>query len=129
MDKLKNENNLSSNLLSIGQVLKIPGVSLENSNKITYVVQKGDSLWLVANKYDTTVEQIKLTNNLNTNNLSIGQTLIIPSTSSYITYTVQKGDSLWIISRKYNTTVDNIKKLNNLSSNLLSVGQKLLIQI
>ena len=82
-------------------------------------------MWDIANRYDTTVEKIKNTNNLSSNNLFIGQVLIIPSTSSFITYTVKKGDSLWIIANKYNTTVDNIKKLNNLSSNLLSIGQKL----
>ena len=82
-------------------------------------------MWAIANRYDTTVEKIKNTNNLSSNNLFIGQVLIIPSTSSFITYTVKKGDSLWIIANKYNTTVDNIKKLNNLSSNLLSIGQKL----
>lgn len=126
VDNIKKLNSLSSNLLSIGQILLIPDIS-PSANQITYIVKKGDSLWAIANRYDTTVDQIKSNNNLKTNTLSIGQTLIIPSTSNYITYTVQKGDSLWIISNKYNTTVDNIKKINNLSSNLLSIGQKLLI--
>lgn len=128
VDNIKLANNLTSNNLSIGQVLVIPGdADIPNSNQITYTVQKGDSLWAIANKFDTTVDQIKITNNLSSNTLSIGQVLIIPSSSSFITYTVQKGDSLWVIANKYNTTVDNIKKLNNLSSDLLSIGQKLLI--
>lgn len=127
VDKLKKANNLNTNNLSIGQILVIPSTNVPSQNEITYVVKKGDSLWLIANKYDTTVEKIKSTNNLSSNNLSIGQMLIIPSTSNFTTYTVQKGDSLWLIANKYNTTVDNIKKLNNLSSNLLSIGQKLLL--
>lgn len=127
VDKIKKANNLSTNNLSIGQTLIIPSTNIPNQNEITYIVKKGDSLWLIANKYDTTVEKIKSTNNLSTNNLSIGQILVIPSTSNFTTYTVQKGDSLWLIANKYNTTVDNIKKLNNLSSNLLSIGQKLLL--
>ena len=126
VDELKKANNLTSNNLSIGQTLIIPSKK-ESTNQITYVVKKGDSLWLIANKYDTTIEKIKTTNNLTSNLLSIGQLLIIPSTSEYKTYTVQKGDSLWLIANKYNTTVDNIKKLNNLTSNLLSIGQKLII--
>ena len=126
VDELKKANNLTSNNLSIGQTLIIPSKK-ESTNQITYVVKKGDSLWLIANKYDTTIEKIKTTNNLTSNLLSIGQVLIIPSTSEYKTYTVQKGDSLWLIANKYNTTVDNIKKLNNLTSNLLSIGQKLII--
>lgn len=126
VDELKNINNLKSNTLSIGQTLIIPEKK-ENTNKISYVVKKGDSLWLIANKYDTTVEKIKSTNNLKSNTLSIGQVLVIPSSSEFITYTVKKGDSLWLIANKYNTTVDNIKKLNNLSSNNLQINQKLIL--
>lgn len=126
VDELKNANKLKSNTLSIGQTLIIPEKK-ENTNKISYVVKKGDSLWLIANKYDTTVEKIKSTNNLKSNTLSIGQVLVIPSSSEFITYTVKKGDSLWLIANKYNTTVDNIKKLNNLSSNNLQINQKLIL--
>lgn len=126
VDELKNANDLKSNTLSIGQTLIIPEKK-ENTNKISYVVKKGDSLWLIANKYDTTVEKIKSTNNLKGNTLSIGQVLVIPSSSEFITYTVKKGDSLWLIANKYNTTVDNIKKLNNLSSNNLQINQKLIL--
>ena len=126
IDELKSVNNLKSNTLSIGQTLIIPEKK-ENTNKISYVVKKGDSLWLIANKYDTTVEKIKSTNNLKGNTLSIGQVLVIPSSSEFITYTVKKGDSLWLIANKYNTTVDNIKKLNNLSSNNLQINQKLIL--
>lgn len=126
VDELKNANNLKGNTLSIGQTLIIPEKK-ENTNKISYVVKKGDSLWFIANKYDTTVEKIKSTNNLKNNTLSIGQVLVIPSSSEFITYTVKKGDSLWLIANKYNTTVDNIKKLNNLSSNNLQINQKLIL--
>lgn len=126
VNELKNANDLKSNTLSIGQTLIIPEKK-ESTSKISYVVKKGDSLWLIANKYDTTVEKIKSTNNLKSNTLSIGQVLVIPSSSEFITYTVKKGDSLWLIANKYNTTVDNIKKLNNLSSNNLQINQKLIL--
>lgn len=125
IDEIKRLNNLSSNTLSIGQRLKIPNAI--TSNEITYTVKKGDSLWLIANRYDTTVNAIKDKNGLTSNNLSIGQILKIPSTTNYITYTVKKGDSLWLIAKNYNTSVNDIKKLNSLSSNNLSIGQKLII--
>lgn len=125
VEALKNANNLTSNTLSINQELIIPEVA--NTNQITYIVKKGDSLWLIANKYDTTVDTIKNANNLTSNNLSIGQQLIIPSTTNYVTYTVKKGDSLYAIARNYNTTVNDIKKINNLTKDTLSIGQKLLI--
>lgn len=128
VDSIKKINNLSSNILQIGQKLIIPSNNL-SGNQIIYTIKKGDSLWIIANKYDTTVDMIKSVNNLSSNLLTIGEQLIIPSTSNYINYVVKKGDSLWIIANNYNTTVDRIKKLNNLSSNLLQIGQNLLIPV
>ena len=127
VSELKNLNNLTNNLLSIGQVLKIKDSS--NNGKTTYTVQKGDSLWVIANKYGITTEELKSYNNLKSNLLSIGQVLKIPQgkTSTENIYTVKKGDSLWTIANRYNTTVEKIKVLNNLTSNLLSIGQQLKI--
>lgn len=133
VDELKRINNLTSNILSIGQILKLPSdkaSDVENEeNTISYTVQKGDSLYSIARKYDTTIDRIKDLNNLTTNLLSIGQVLLIPTdTNLETTYTVQKGDSLYSIAKKYNTTVDRLKQLNNLTSNLLSIGQILIVR-
>ncbi len=133
VDELKRINNLTSNILSIGQVLKLPSDKASDEEKeentITYTVQKGDSLYSIAKKYNTTIDAIKNLNNLTTNILSIGQVLLIPtSTNLETTYTVQRGDSLYSIAKKYDTTVDRLKQLNNLSSNLLSVGQILIVR-
>ena len=125
VDDLKVANNLKSNLLSIGQILKIPEVSKGNY----YVVKKGDSLWSISQNYNTTVAEIKKINNLTTNLLSVGQKLLIPDVKNEGDYIVQKGDSLWSISLKFNTTVNDIKKLNNLNSNKLSIGQILKIPV
>lgn len=127
VSELKNLNNLTNNLLSIGQVLKIKDSS--NNGKTTYTVQKGDSLWVIANKYGITTEELKNYNKLTSNLLSIGQVLKIPQgkTSTENIYTVKKGDSLWTIANRYNTTVEKIKVLNNLTSNLLSIDQQLKI--
>jgi LysM repeat protein len=129
VDELKRVNNLTSNLLSIGQVLTIPTVA-PPSGVTTYTVKSGDSLYSIAQRYNTTVDEIKRANNLTSNLLKIGQILIIPSPTpptTGITYTVKSGDNLYDIARRYNTTVDAIKKANNLTSNLLSIGQKLTI--
>ena len=75
--ELMDYNNLTSNLLSIGQILKIPVSKDSTSQKTTYTVQKGDSLYSIAKKYNTTVDSIKRKNNLTSNLLSIGQKLII----------------------------------------------------
>lgn len=99
------------------------------TNPSTYVVKSGDSLWNIANRYNTTVNELKKLNNLNSNNLSIGQVILIPqqNTTDTNTYTVKSGDSLWRIANRYNTTVDELKRLNNLTSNTLSIGQILKI--
>ena len=143
VQEIRDANNLTTNILSIGQQLIIPGVSagddLEDNEgnesvPTTYTVQSGDSLWSIANRFGVTVNDLKVANSLTSNLLSIGQVLIIPSSStnnptnpSYTTYTVASGDSLWSIANRFGTTVDAIKTLNNLTSNLLSVGQVLQI--
>lgn len=133
VDELKNLNNLSSNTLSVGQLLKIPSPI---SKPETYTVKKGDSLYSIAQEFNTTVDILKRLNNLTSNTLSIGQILKLPKPTDIdepsqeptnITYTVQSGDSLYKIATKYNTTVDAIKKANNLTNNLLSIGQVLTI--
>lgn len=126
VDTLKSLNNLTSNTLSIGQVLKLPGSSATSTD--TYTVKSGDTLYAIANKYNTTVDALKSLNNLTSNTLSIGQTLKIPSSSSdNVVYTVKSGDTLYGIAEEFGTTVSAITKLNNLSTTTLSIGQKLLL--
>lgn len=148
VDKIKTLNNLQTNLLSIGQVLKIPSTSSSSNNYITYTVKSGDNLYKIANEYNVTVNDLMKLNNLTSTLLSIGQTLKIKQSSTttpetgqikecygegyqeptYQTYTVQKGDSLYVIAKKFDTTVDNLIELNNLKTNNLSIGQILKIK-
>ena len=121
VDELKSVNNLSSNLLSVGQNLIIP--SKEKSGN-EYIVKKGDTLYSIAQKYNTSVDNLKSINNIITDSLSIGQVLKLPSDEES-TYTVKKGDSLYAIAKKYNISVDELKKLNSLTSNTLAIGQVL----
>ena len=123
---LKEVNGLTSSMLSIGDVLKIPVGDKEETKQNVYIVKKGDSLYKISQNYDTTVSEIMQLNNLTSTALSIGQVLEIPVKNvSRNTYTVKSGDSLYKIAQKYNTTVNELKSLNNLTSNLLSIGQVL----
>ena len=70
VSELKSLNNLKSDILKIGQVIKIP-------NKI-YVVKKGDSLWKIAKEYNTSISTLTKINNLKDTTLQIGQKLILP---------------------------------------------------
>ena len=128
VDELKDLNNLTSNLLTIGQRLRIKkGMNEENTGE-TYTVVKGDNLYQIALKFDTTVDALKTLNGLNNNVLSIGQVLKIPSSdNNEIIYTVVAGDNLYQIARRFGTTVTAIMNRNNLATNVLSVGQKLII--
>lgn len=133
VDELKKLNNLTSNTLSIGQILKVPSEEEEETPVNYYTVKRGDSLYSIAQKYNTTVNELVALNNLNSTALQIGDILKIPTGESNeqevtgSTYTVKAGDSLYSIAQKYGTTVDELKRLNNLTSNTLSVGQVLRI--
>lgn len=125
---IKQLNGLSGDMLSVGQVLKIPA---SQTPAIQYTVKPGDSLWLIAQKYNTTVAAIKQLNGLSGNMLTVGQILNIPSSTSasYIEYTVKPGDSLWLIAQTYNTTVNAVKNANGLTGDLINVGQVLKIPL
>lgn len=127
VDAIKSLNNLTSNTITVGQILKIPvDSSLDYDN---YTVQSGDTLYAIARRYNTTIDEIKRINNLTSNTITVGQILKIPAYESddYINYVVVKNDTLYSIARKYNTTIDAIKNLNNLTSNTLNIGQVLKI--
>ena len=94
-----------------------------------YTVKRGDTLYSIANQFNTTVQTIKNLNNLTSNNLQIGQVLLVtekvyPDVSTYI---VEKGDTLYSIATKFSTTVQAIKTLNNLTTNTLLPGQHIYI--
>ena len=130
VDDLKALNGLSSNLLSIGQVLL---VSDKNSTPTgEYIVKKGDTLYSIAEQLGTTVDELKRLNNLTSNILSIGQVLLTNSsgiTGEVVenTYTVKAGDTLYSIAKKYGISVDTLKQMNSLTNNLLSIGQVLIV--
>nr|WP_296484623.1 LysM peptidoglycan-binding domain-containing protein [uncultured Acetatifactor sp.] len=120
----------------IGQNVPMPGPSPEPSpgpgpgnGYQEYTVRAGDSLWLIAQRYHTTVDAIRKLNGLTSDLINVGQVLKIPSSQSgpYFEYTVRPGDTLWLLSRRYDTTVEAIKSLNGLTSDMLNIGQVLRI--
>lgn len=146
INKLKELNNLESNTILPGQklIIKEPTTPPQPT---TYKVQKGDTLYSISQKFNTTIDEIKRLNNISSNNIYINQELYIPSTNTlpsnplpippinddeneeYSEYIVQKGDSLWKISRDYNISVKDLIELNNLTTTTLQIGDKLLVPI
>ncbi|MFX3623353.1 MAG: LysM peptidoglycan-binding domain-containing protein [Ectobacillus sp.] len=91
------------------------------------VVQRGDTLYKIAQKYGTTVDAIVKDNGLNAAlPLVIGQDLLVNTKGNV--YYVQPGDSLYKISLTYNVPLSTLAKANNLSLNTqLQIGQRLYI--
>jgi LysM repeat protein len=112
-----------------------PVVEAIITSAVIYVVQSGDNLWLIGQKFGVTADAIKKLNGLTSDMIYPKQQLKIPQSSSednqptvqpdYLIYTIKSGDTLWAISQKYNTTVDTIKTLNDLTSNMIYPGQQL----
>lgn len=130
IDTIIKLNNLTSSNLEIGQQLKLKSDSNNSSNKNQYIVQRGDTLYSLALKYNTTVDKLRELNNLNTNTLTIGQILALPietNIEEYDIYIVKKGDSLWSISRKFNIDINDLIELNNLKDLTLQINQSILV--
>ncbi|MBB5326343.1 spore germination protein [Anoxybacillus tepidamans] len=92
-----------------------------------HVVQRGQTIFGIAQAYNTTIEEIITANHIpNPNALVVGQALVIPITGRF--YWVQPGDSLWTIARKFQTTAQQLAQINRISLQTpLSIGQRLYI--
>ncbi|WP_421535556.1 LysM peptidoglycan-binding domain-containing protein [Priestia sp. D3YE.R1] len=93
----------------------------------TYHVEKGDTLWKVAQKHSVSVDELKDANNLTSNIIYPNQELNV-ATIKEMTHKVQQGNTLWSISQQYGVTVDQIKEWNGLTSDLIYPGEQLKIQ-
>ena len=128
VDELKRINNLTSNLINIGQRLAIPTrEDVLQEDYTIYSVKAGDTLYSIARNFDVSVESILTLNKLNSTGLTIGQQLLIPTNGieivGVVNYTIKPGDTLWKIANNCNVTVDDIVKLNNLDSTVIYPGQ------
>ena len=98
-----------------------------------YTIKSGDTLYSIAKKYGTTVDKLKKANNITSNTLKIGSSLIIPEEKienvpeSPVYYKVKSGDTLYSIAKKYGISVDKLKSINKKTNNLITVGELLII--
>ncbi len=158
IDLLKKENNLTSNALTIGQILQIPTTGNPSTNvsdnpmntnvstqTVIHTVAAGESLWSIAKKYGDTVDAVKARNQLASNSLFIGQKLTLLNTNNINTgnnnaansgnnttadqwYTVKAGDTLNLISFIFDATVADLRRWNNLPNDILRIGQQLIVK-
>jgi D-gamma-glutamyl-meso-diaminopimelic acid endopeptidase CwlS len=133
VSELKQVNNLKTDLIKVGQVLKV-------GTKATYYkVMAGDTLFSISEKFNVTVGSIQKENHLTTDTIHIGQQLIIPPSNHDVMekphekvtkafYTVAPGETLWGIAKKFNMSSHKIKKDNHMSTDIVLIGQELKIQ-
>ena len=123
--------------------------ALPDSQRMKWVrhkVRSGDTLSHIAQRYDTTVNVLRQTNDLGSNNIRSGTHLLVPvaaqdasryaalersarPASRSITYKVKGGDSLWTIARNHNVTVAQVTQWNGLKNGtVIKPGQKLVLR-
>lgn len=158
IDTLRELNNLDSDALYVGQPIYVPyiegmtveGMPTPTPGPLLYTIQSGDTLSSIALRYGVeTVQIIEANNLLDSNNLTIGSTIIIPGVQQAPTdaqegatpdaadatgagdsviHVVQPGEGLFDIAEAYGVSVDAIAQANNIGNrNMLRVGQELVI--
>ncbi len=154
VDSLKHWNNLSSASISPGQVLLLTGQisdaqdpldedtrktlnTIKQFNATYHIVLKGETLFSIARLYGITTEELKTMNTLSSDNLSIGQKLMV-RTFTIVTdtaildeeglYTVKKGDTLYSIAKQFGVSTEDLKNWNRLESYSISIDQKLKVK-
>ncbi len=119
----------------VQDTLNIPREKNDKSEQVhVHTVNAGETLFIIAKKYETSVEQIRELNSLPDYSIKLGQLLIIndaakepvvdTETTTFV-HVVQAGETLYAIAKKYNMEVDELKRINKLVNENLAVGQKL----
>ncbi len=114
-----------------------PKTNSNDTNTIMYTVRSGNTLWEIARRYKTSINEIVKLNNIeNPNLIYVGERLRIITNTTYDEkgetnhrlYIVKRGDTLSKLARRYKTTVSHIVELNNIKNpNLIYVGERLRI--
>jgi LysM repeat protein len=110
-------------------ILMLGFVVVVSAQNTTHTVEKGETLFSIAQQYNVEVQQLREWNNLQGNEVSLGQSLIIKKTTpeNATTHTVEPKETLFSISKQYNVSIPELKTWNNLANNNLEVGQQLTI--
>ena len=129
--KLKELNDRSSNLIRVGERLRVrPPEPPLDPDATWYTVRYGDSLSVIASKFGISLRTLRQLNDLSGHLIHVGDRLQvkeIPSRSEPKWYRVREGDSLWSIGQQFRVSVTDLKLFNNLKSSVIHVGRLLVI--
>lgn len=146
-------NRMKKPILSAGKMLRIPtdelsaqaaenekssqqNIRSKSTQTISHTVKSGESLWIIANRYNTTVKNIQELNNLSNMDIHIGQTLYVrkhgyegQANNILKKYQIKSGDNLFRISQKYNMPLDRLLNINKLTpKSKIQAGQYIFVE-
>ena len=105
--------------------------TIKQTSYLKYVVEAGDSLWKLSQRYGVTVDSLRQLNGLNSDMLYVGQQLLIKpmqNTGEYFTHIIQSGDTPWLLSQRFNVSLDQLLAINGMDQyTVLYVGQSIKI--
>lgn len=146
LEEIKAINGFKTSKIIVGQEIKLADITKSPSNEIaskdassiSHKVQSGESLYTIAKKYNTSMDEIKRINNLDATKIKAGQVLKVGEVfanrttttkkdKTPITHKVKAGDSFFSLAKKYGCSVDEIKEWNKKPTNKLNSGEKLII--
>lgn len=153
VQSLLRANKMRKQIVVVGKMIKIPddgsssqppetmkstqqNESVKSRQTTSHVVKSGESLWIIANRFNTTVKNIQELNNLSNMDLHVGQVIFIQKQGNenqnnavLKKYRVKSGDNLFRISQKYNMPLDKLLHINKLTpKSKISVGQYILVE-
>jgi membrane-bound lytic murein transglycosylase D len=157
---LRSSNDLSGDVIHPGQKLRLPRDELMqvdplyaqaamelqklqsgliSADRITHRVRSGESLSVIARRYNVSVKDLQRWNNISDpRKLRAGRNLTVfhtpaaapPAAGSTVQHVVQRGDSLWSIARKYKVRVNDLQTWNDLGrSSKIKPGQSIRVKL
>ena len=117
---------LAAFIIGFAALLSQPAIAQQQQERHT--VKKGETLFGIAQKYQVEVSTLRELNNIENNQIEVGQKLQLPDRDNQSIHVVQSGETLFSIAQEYDVRIAEIKEWNALDSNVLREGQQLIIR-